>query len=681
MVNVKNVLRFSPPVSLGNGIFLALSDVKRAGRTVGLAFIADGPDVALIGIPAADPEAVVEAIALVAAGFALRRLVVLEWDDRLIEVLTAYAAYAPQAVVVADRRVAAAIRNDVPLQVQPITGGNDAVLLPSGRSIGFVPSPFVFSPSALMAYDHATRTLFTNRLFEISWDRPVPATIAETVPAMREYCRMYAPSSEYLRPVLAAVARLDVESAVTRSGVVFGRSAVARFVADLSATEFFNSPRALGQPSDIRDFSHAALATQVLFKLVAAFGEENVLAVFADQDFPIVPHTLEIDPSVPDDYRVWQRLFDLVYAKRGSPWLAVAEPLVDKLVVLYGVAKPAAYQSGIAAAEKKATEFDAVKKDLETRVELLESRLSGTLEKLTRDPSTGVYNELFLREFLVGIVGSAGDKGTVGDLALLFVAIDDVARLIAKSTKATGDEAIRNFGYLLDRTRRPQDIVVKRNGPGYVICLTDGGAQVAQSVLAQLREDVRDASAFIEPLSVSAALVRLAERPRDENPAESVEAMLSVGDARLRSAIDRGPSAFVDERSRIEGIRAGRVLLVDDDPAALELLGALLRSQNYEVTSAADGLAALDAGLAKRFDFVVCERNVPKKDGFALRQELYAVASRAPAVFILTTYSKTRESVVRANLADIDFVLEKPIIFEEIDGIIRRVARRNGLSR
>ncbi len=677
MYNDLHAERFLPPVPLGGGAYVAISEQRHADRGIGLAFVVDGSDIALMGIPAANPEAVMAAFQTIGPAARLRRIVVLEWDDRLIETLNRYARFSPDAVVVADRRVARSIQNDIPLQIFAIHGANDTVVMPSGRVIGFVPSPFVFTPSAIMAFDYRSHTLFSNRLFETSWDSPLPATIAETIPAMLEYHRQYAPSSEYLRPVLAAVAKLDLACAVTRTGTVYPHDALFRLIGELSATEFFNSPRSVGRPSETREYSHAALSTQVLFKLVQAYGEPAVLETFADTEITVTPNTLEI-AGLPDDYRVWQRLFDVIFVKRGPAWLAVVEPLVDKLVGLYGIAKPAVYQSVIAQVTKDATRIDAEKKELESRIQELEDRLSGTLDKLTRDPMTGMYNERFLREFVAGL---SDKRASADDAVLLYVAIDDITRINVRYSNATGDETIKNLGYLLDRIRRPQDLVFKRTGPAYVVCLSEGGRAAALETLRKVKEGVRDAEAFIESLSVSAGLVRLAEIPKDAQGEKLADAMFALGDARIRFALESGPSAFVDETTKIATVRAGRILLVDDDPTALSLLAALLRADNYEVVTAEDGLSALSAGKTKPFDVILCERNVPKLDGFGLRHDLYAGGGTTPRLFILMTYAKTRETVVRANQAEIDYVVEKPVIYEELGGLIRRALRKAGMSR
>ena len=50
-------------------------------------------------------------------------------------------------------------------------------------------------------------------------------------------------------------------------------------------------------------------------------------------------------------------------------------------------------------------------------------------------------------------------------------------------------------------------------------------------------------------------------------------------------------------------------------------------------------------------------------------------------MFLLMTYAKTRETVIRANLSEIDFVLEKPVVYEELAGLLRRNIRKAGPCR
>ena len=60
-----------------------------------------------------------------------------------------------------------------------------------------------------------------------------------------------------------------------------------------------------------------------------------------------------------------------------------------------------------------------------------------------------------------------------------------------------------------------------------------------------------------------------------------------------------------------------RLLIVDDDPCIRELHTLVLRSEGYEVETAADGAAALERLAVKIFDLVVTDRAMPT-DGASL---------------------------------------------------------------
>jgi len=59
----------------------------------------------------------------------------------------------------------------------------------------------------------------------------------------------------------------------------------------------------------------------------------------------------------------------------------------------------------------------------------------------------------------------------------------------------------------------------------------------------------------------------------------------------------------------------GRVLVVDDEANILSTLGPLLRSHGYEVSTAANGRAALDAVRGSAPDLVVLDLGLPDIDG------------------------------------------------------------------
>src|SRR5687767_6932866 len=65
-----------------------------------------------------------------------------------------------------------------------------------------------------------------------------------------------------------------------------------------------------------------------------------------------------------------------------------------------------------------------------------------------------------------------------------------------------------------------------------------------------------------------------------------------------------------------------RILLVDDDQGLVRILRLLLVSQGFEVTTAQDGVTALEKLTVQPFDLIILDLQMPRMDGRAFHQEL-----------------------------------------------------------
>jgi len=65
-----------------------------------------------------------------------------------------------------------------------------------------------------------------------------------------------------------------------------------------------------------------------------------------------------------------------------------------------------------------------------------------------------------------------------------------------------------------------------------------------------------------------------------------------------------------------------KVLVVDDEPDAVEFVQAVLEEAGYEVISAADGESGLAAARAESPDVVILDVQMPGKDGFTVFAEM-----------------------------------------------------------
>lgn len=111
---------------------------------------------------------------------------------------------------------------------------------------------------------------------------------------------------------------------------------------------------------------------------------------------------------------------------------------------------------------------------------------------------------------------------------------------------------------------------------------------------------------------------------------------------------------------------AGRILLVDDQPANLRVVTTLLQRQRYDVATANDGHTALMECHRFKPDLILLDMMMPGMDGFELMREikLDPELMRIPTVFL--TAAQDRDLLLRAfDVGAVDYVT-KPFIPEEL---------------
>jgi signal transduction histidine kinase/DNA-binding response OmpR family regulator len=96
--------------------------------------------------------------------------------------------------------------------------------------------------------------------------------------------------------------------------------------------------------------------------------------------------------------------------------------------------------------------------------------------------------------------------------------------------------------------------------------------------------------------------------------------------------------------------RPVRVLAVDDDPAALDLVSSALGSEGFEVLRANGGREGLELAAREPIDFVICDLLMPDLDGFGVVGELKSrPETRDTPIVILTAHTLTAEDKARLN--------------------------------
>jgi signal transduction histidine kinase/CheY-like chemotaxis protein len=83
--------------------------------------------------------------------------------------------------------------------------------------------------------------------------------------------------------------------------------------------------------------------------------------------------------------------------------------------------------------------------------------------------------------------------------------------------------------------------------------------------------------------------------------------------------------------------RRVRVLAIDDDPAARELVTNALRPEGFEVVSAASGREGLDLALQDPPDLVICDLLMPDMDGYEVVDQLHANETTKDVTILILT--------------------------------------------
>jgi len=113
--------------------------------------------------------------------------------------------------------------------------------------------------------------------------------------------------------------------------------------------------------------------------------------------------------------------------------------------------------------------------------------------------------------------------------------------------------------------------------------------------------------------------------------------------------------------SRSPPVRGRRILVVDDNAEAAELMAEILRVSCHEVCTAGDGSSALEVARQFRPELAILDIGLPVMDGYELGQRLRAeLGPSAPVLFALSGSGQASDRA-RSEAAGFDLHLVKPV--------------------
>lgn len=115
-----------------------------------------------------------------------------------------------------------------------------------------------------------------------------------------------------------------------------------------------------------------------------------------------------------------------------------------------------------------------------------------------------------------------------------------------------------------------------------------------------------------------------------------------------------------------------RVVLVDDEPDALELLAMILENEGAQVTPFADPTAALDDMVAHPPDVLVSDLYMPRMNGWEFLEQARLRGVTAPAAAITAHPSVANRS--RCVAAGFCACVGKPLAPSDLVHLVRELA-------
>ncbi len=132
------------------------------------------------------------------------------------------------------------------------------------------------------------------------------------------------------------------------------------------------------------------------------------------------------------------------------------------------------------------------------------------------------------------------------------------------------------------------------------------------------------------------------------------------------------------ERASGNSKPAARILVVDDNPANLQLAGELLRGLNTDVSLANSGREALEISRKLDFDLIFMDIQMPGMDGIEATKRLRSEhPGRRTPIIALTAHSMT-EQKAELLIAGMDDCVSKPVSENQLAHIVNRWVPLNG---
>ncbi len=312
-----------------------------------------------------------------------------------------------------------------------------------------------------------------------------------------------------------------------------------------------------------------------------------------------------------------------------------------------------------------------------------------------RDLLTGLYNRRTFTDSLRQMFSLAQRKQM--PIGLVLFDFDNFKSINDQHGHLIGDKVLREAAGLTLATARTSDTVARWGGDEFAILLPEATLSEANQAAERLRAAFRDRQ-FGTPnhrLNVMLSIGVAALVPSKETNSQTLVALADEGLlAAKRSGKDRicvaatadGAARHAPETTAAPlptssdptAVR-GRVLVLDDDPAVLQVLSSMLRLMQFEPTacvSLKDALLAIETET-NDYDLVLTDLHFSSGTGVDLLQ---ALKDKAPwtVKMVVSAYASKETAIECLRHGAFDFI-EKPFSYTQLAAALDRAMEHRRL--
>lgn len=540
------------------------------------------------------------------------------------------------------------------------------------------PLDFLPFPKMFMTYVPSIQALFSASLFGSFFEGKKSVTWIEFEPLLTDYHHFYLPGSEFMKAPIKVIDRLKVKRIFPAMGYLVPGILTSESIKWAHEISFSNAHSIYGYDDQgMKNIQYPEVIDRILATLIKQYGNEEVVAVMKSAPFTIdfAGHAL-LPKSLPGE-DAWHQLFQHLSQRKGDSWIEFLRPIV-KDYETNGLPLPDVFKARENQLVKALQQAEIEKNELLHQITQLKQQVELAKDIQLRDPITYLYYVDELKKKLAtDLMFQLEDIYVRGFMA---IQVDQLADINRRYGKTVGDETLRSLQSLIEQVVGNRVALYKQRGPGVVAYVPKSPLTDFSRMAIDIRNAVTNATHFIEKVSVSMALAHHKEVADVPFIDDKIRRIFDYLDLRLTIAKSKGNGEIIDYDAPQTLPTDGVAVLVDEDEINRNMLLRIFKRINYDVKVASSVDEALQIVYKSKVDIIISEINLSKIDGFILKQTLNESKEYSKIPFIMVSHNKTLDNIKRGNLLNVDLILEKPIVPDELIGHVKRYKERRNSS-